>query len=870
MNRLDTTSTALQLPLEGQSGPSLDRRPDSDLQTRPENPDSNALTLTIDEPCTLTIQTRPAPKEKIQTRPPILAYDEAARLEGVNRKTFFYRAKAGKLTRVEMGIGRNGKPIWGIPLTALSPAAYQRWESEHLATHSDSTADLTGDGGRGLAARMGNGEPSRQALSPLHHEDHVGGASLPRVPSAVREIGGGDEQHLSPALPPAPAPLPTADCRLPSALSDSRGGAVARFNADGIPVIKGQPRLVWEAGLAATWSPHAVEEFNRRRRAVLALEVAQAGLGHGAKLDAARRVAHAQRLDSYRTLLTWQRRYRRHGEPGLVPHWKKATGSKTLPKRLQAELEAFYAQGGGHNELDRPTVAQCYRYSCEWWLARYRPGSGHLIPSYDAVNRHIQSVLARRPMLVESARNGKDHFRDTFEFHVRRDPEAMPLGACYVLDHRVMDTHVIAPSGRICRPWLTAIVDIHSADYVGWVLREQVSSDGVASAFRRAILGFNVLNDATGEWIAFPAHGVCQHAYLDHGKEFHGGAMKDVGGASVPRVQARGAIYHKHFSPKDLPLDPAVAETLFSGLGIHRVTAIRFSARSKPIEPIFGSFATRIENLIAGHCGRNTIDKPEQLLERKKRGELLSWVQYLGILASSINDWRHERPIGFDRDKPPAEYWDGWQGDLPDPARLDTLMLRKLAKRVRNCGIEIEHGGERYHYASDDPEFAIMSGAEITVLWTPDDTAWAVAVHPVSGRRILLPRVDLRDGSWNLMFGLEMPAEHKIIKRAVTVQKSMRAAYRQWGAGQRSVALADPTGSQRLAEANGRELRGLARDIRRDSAPSPLPTADCPLPTGSRPYRREVNALAADPLAEIEAYTRNLESGATHERTLDQ
>ncbi len=930
MNRLDAPSTAPQTPLEAPSGPSPLAPTDSDQRTRTESSDSFDVRVEVQEPSVVTFHVEKAAKKNLRTRPVILTYPEYAALEGINRDTISYRVTHGGLIRVDTGRRScRGHIVYGIPLDqpGVSASAQARYwaEQRQLLDSTRSALDST-PAHHGAApttryallsgnshatpegsvvpteapTRDGQAPPLRlPALAP-HHEEHVsaplvggasvpripvGGASLPRVPAAREAAASGG--HLSGPLPPAG---PCGGAGVPPARQSAgrmpapRAHAAARLNDEGIPVLASDPRLVWEAGLLATRGQHICEEFFRRRRIVLAVEAAMAAVPHKQK-DMARRQAIAllrRQPDcadlTLGTVRRWQGHYRQEGEQRLVPRWAKEEGSKTIPKRLQALLEAFYAQGGRHDELDRPTIAQCHRQLLTWWLAFY----SHLAeppapPSIWAVQRFICHILDRRPGLIEGARHGKDTFRDAHGFHVRRDPQAMPLGHCFCLDHRIMDTHVIAPSGRIVRPWFTAMIDIHSADFVGWVLRERVSSDGVASAFRRAILGWGILDEPTGELIQFPPHGVPAHAYLDHGKEFHGGAMKDtVGGASVPRVLARGGRFSKAFShsPKDLALDQAVSETLFSGLGIHRVTAIRYSARSKPIEPIFNSFATRVENLIAGHCGRNTLDKPEQLKERAKRGELLGWTQYLVVLARALDQWRREAPIGDGRDKPPAEYWDDWQGELPDPDRLDTLLLRKEAKRIQGNGIQIEHGRDKFHYMIDDAEFAMLSGALVDVLWTQDDTEFCIAILPTSGRRLVCPRVDLRAKSWDLMLGREMPAEHRLVKRAAGEQQVRLLAYQRWGRDMRSAASADPTGSLTIAAGNGAEIRGIRREIVREgqagqpraAAPEPPPSdVDFPASVNAlRGFYRSLGRAAADRQAALDALDPQLEPAREH------
>ncbi len=765
--------------LEAGSGPSLDADPDSDLQTRACNPDSDAITLDVDARSRIMIPTRPAALRKIQTRTAILTYGDFARFEGIDPRTIFYRATHGLVHRIEVGRGRNGKAIWVIPVSALSEVGRARYRESMTRLDPEAVCQelapapvATPDDARSVAA---------SAAEPLiHHEEHGPEAS------AVRAAARG--------------------CRPPASghpLADRRGQDLAGLNDEGVPVLKSDPRLVYEAGLVATRSRRIVEEFFRRRRIVQAVEAAMAAVPHGEE-DLARRRAIAdlrkQRENAkltYGTVRRWQGDAKKHGEQRLVPRWARREGSKTIVSKLQAELEAFFAQE------QRPTFKQAFRHARRWCLAKAEATGQHVEPpSEHAVERFLKRCLEKRRMAIEAGRYGMKHFADTFEFHVRRDWTILPVNTCWILDHRCMDTHVILPSGKIGRPWLTAILDGTSADLVGWVLREQVSSDGVACASRRAMLGFSVLNEITGEWVEFPERGVPAYYYLDRGKEFH--AKHLAGGRPKPA--------EKSFSPKDLQLDPEHESCLFDSLGIQRVTAIRKSARSKPIEPWFNAFATRVENLIAGHCGRNTVDKPEALLEHKKRGELLSWTQYLGVLASAINTFRFEQPIG-DRDRPPADYWIGHKPNLPDPAKLDLLLLRKENKTIRGCGIEIIDGKAKRHYLCDDPEFVWAAGADVEVRWTPDDPDAIIAIHPSTGRRWVLPRVDLGRNSHALMFGEEMPAAQRLVLSGRGKARQLIAGYKYWARQQLTPECADPTGSLRVRDINGREIRAIAREF---------------------------------------------------------
>jgi len=878
----DEPSNSARTPAEAAAGRTLDHDPESMIQSPAgiQSPATHVIVTT--DPCVITVQTVPGGKKKSRVRPVTVTYGDYARLQGLSINTVRSRIRRGKLDRIDSGDrGANGKTIWLIPASELSPEALERWRAEQAAmcaagAGADAEAPY-GDVKRGEACRTAEGSlPAPAPGRPANRRTCIGAetgqprsgaetaranAGVSRSSPSARQIrtckGAGDGAHgdaasgpasdrgpsraLSPAPaepgqgcsgsqapppgPPGASAQPTGTSPRPRgtlgaglagaqgnpSLADCDGRQVAVFNREEIPVLADDPRRVWEAGLVATRSRKAVETFHKRRAVIHEIEVGQAGVHHGDGLDVVRRVAADHGL-SWRTVYTWLRRYRDQGEPGLVPRWRKSSGSKTIPKRLQGELEAFYAQP------TRPSIAQCYRYARDWCLAHYdRTGTVIPFPSYHAVRRHIERCVERRPAMIEAGREGRKRFADRYEYVVRRAEWAMPLNDCWVLDHRCMDTHIILPSGKIGRAWLTAVCDLRSADFVGWVLRErdQVTSDAVACAMRNAILGFTIYDELGEEWIEFPARGLPKFAYIDRGMEFN---AKNRG--KVKR--GKGGRPH---SPKQLPLDPDHERTLFGTLGIKRCRAIAYRARSKPIEPWFGSFARRCENLIAGWCGHNTISKPADLEARRARGELLSWTQYLGVLARAIQQWRHERPVG-ERDLPPAAYWDGYQPELPNEADLDLLLLRKTCKKVRNGGITIQHGKCRpWHFLSDDPAFALLGGCELEIRWSPDHPESCIAIHPRTGQRWKLLRVDLRHESWRMMHG-EGPGERQTtVMRAGKHLRAGVAAYQRWAADQLDPELADPYGTLRAAADNGRDIRGIRREIERDRAAAERPPA---------------------------------------------
>ena len=106
--------------------------------------------------------------------------------------------------------------------------------------------------------------------------------------------------------------------------------------------------------------------------------------------------------------------------------------------------------------------------------------------SHDQAKQNFDAELAS----VEFdalARKGKKAWSDKHMARVRRDPNLLRTNEIWCADHRIADVMVLWPDGHIGRPWITAYVDLRSARWTGWVVRQQPNSDGVAAAgFARA------------------------------------------------------------------------------------------------------------------------------------------------------------------------------------------------------------------------------------------------------------------------------------------------------------------------------------------------------------------------------------------------
>jgi len=640
----------------------------------------------------------------------LLTPEDYARLEGIAWKTYTSRAQRGLVQRVPTGErGRNGKGVFGIPLSELSPAARQRWAAEQRT--------------------------------------NLGAEATTHVPS-----------HSEPEPSPSEAPIGDEAGGLAVSLA---GSVLQPLSRDLVPLTSGG--AVDEAALVAMGRQHALNVYHKRMRAMLDLEHAQAGAPRGQRLEALAEVARRHGIP-VGTLRRLQAAYRQDGAVALVPQWGKSEGSSSVPTGLRAELLAAW-----HTPVGM-TFAQAYRYSVQWCRDRRV-----VAPSLHAVRRFLLKHAAN-PQLKTALRQGKKSHQQHHRYHLVRDPNELPVNAVWCGDTRTADVHVLMPDGSIGRPHVCQFIDIRSGRLCGHTVRQQMASDGIASALRRGILGWDDLRlvpeTQAMEPVAFEACGLPEVLYLDNGKDYTGGAMK-------------------------CDLEPEAAATIFNALGVKRCLAIPFQAWSKPMEAAFSAMA-QDENLLCGYCGRNAVVKPELLKRLAENRQLLTLEQYAAWYAGWVADRNAGHVLGHHREQPPMAYYAGIERRLVDAEQLDTLLLRATNRVIQNHGIELPGLGR---FMSEEPRFVLLIGSKVEVRWSPDWPEAIRVIHPATGQRFTVPRVPTGN-DWALIFGGETSEQFRHAQRVRTVQRRILRQAAAEAAQAVNVRYLDPTGTYRAAAVN--------------------------------------------------------------------
>jgi len=561
-----------------------------------------------------------------------------------------------------------------------------------------------------------------------------------------------DITNSPPILPVEPAE-PSAPAHIP-------------ITPDGVPDI---------GALRAQGRDAHADEWDRRMRALARLDVELKKVDYGRIQEAWGRVA-AEFNVSTRTLRRWRSEREVAGPAALVPaHGSHRGESRVIPDELGRRIREAWLQDS------RWSVEQIY----EWIVQPYyheELGSDYL-PHIATVRRYLRRKVL--PLAEAYFRQGAKFWRAYVQPKITR--ELPGVNEIWCADHRLLDVMVL-DGGKPRRPWVTAIIDVGSAAWIGWRLCRQPNADTVCHALRQAVLTCGV-----------------PRAFLrDRGKEF---TAARVGGRPVrlDRPNA-GEIGNARRWPAAMSRAVEMS-SIWQTLGVQLITAQPYSAWSKPIEPIFGAVSRRYENLLPGWTGRDAKEKPEKLAGEVQCGRLLTWDQIEAVFANLILDWNTKHICG-DRCAPPLSYYEGYRGRKPHPLTLSFLLQDRRRLRVRTYGVEVN--GQRYM----SEELMLYAGATVTVASDPAAPEWVTIYAPDD--RVLAVQATPR-ATWG-----EFGEPNKLAKRASRAQRAYLMDLRAEIRGATPIEQLDPTGACHLvAERLQREA-----ELTRQATRLELPEAD--------------------------------------------
>jgi len=535
----------------------------------------------------------------------------------------------------------------------------------------------------------------------------------------------------------------------------------------------------------------AIKKTCRRVRAVQEVQGKLAAAAHGRRGSVWREVAAGYGL-TVATLRRIEREYREGGPAALVPGYGHARGKlRAIPEDLELAIRETWLQPTRRN------AKEIYRHVVRPWCRE----RGAPTPHYATVARFIR----RRILPVEAVilRQGKKAYENGSRPHIFRDVQELAVNELWCADHRKLDLFCWPPDGarRPIRPWVTAIIDVRSAAWVGWTLWLTPSGDTIACALRRAMM----------------TYGLPKSFYRDNGRDFQ--ARRFGTNASV----YRGVPWD------DISRYPALLDSQHRGafemLGIETIDALPYQAWSKPVESLFAAWSKRYENLIPGWCGSDAKAKPEKLERELKDGRILPWTELVALFDRSVTDWNTGEPIG-DRKQPPINYYEGgaYEPRMVSEQSLAFLLARHKRMAIHDHGVQM-FGDKRRTYMCK--ELAAFIGCRADVRWDPWDID-SIWVHP---------QMDIPDDEFPARFGcsawikapkIALGSYREHGEPAIEAQRARKQLRQVVGmrmdevAGAASLDSHDPLGAFRTAAACQARAK---EDLAQRAIPASLPPA---------------------------------------------
>lgn len=342
------------------------------------------------------------------------------------------------------------------------------------------------------------------------------------------------------------------------------------------------------------------------------------------------------------SLYNWRKAYKDFGLDGLLPNWGKNKGqSFVISDYLRDEFIKLLKTG--------LKVAECHRV-----LQVLAKSRGEACPSDGTLHNILKSIPA--PVLI-AIKEGKKACVNKAQTFTRRDPESISAGQVFVGDHRRFDFHINGTGGKRhwVRPWVTAWLDMRSGKLVGWHISFSPNTHTIIAAFAEAALD--------------PAIGLPRDIIIDNGRDYCSTIMAGTG--------HRGKREQQTALRETLETEKKKVIPMMERLSITSHFAIPENARAKTIERVaFKNMSDWFDQYIDTWCGRNSLEKPDDLNDRLKDERTVGMT--IDELRRIFSAWAR-----FIYNKRVSQKGKGREGECPDETFMRTrLPVRQAAEDV--------------------------------------------------------------------------------------------------------------------------------------------------------------------------------------------
>lgn len=463
-----------------------------------------------------------------------------------------------------------------------------------------------------------------------------------------------------------------------------------------------------------------MEEFTEEQRKIIGIwlevfdEWKEYTFGKKSKTEATKefvKLARHKHSEIKLTVDILYRKYResKHGEilEALVDKRGEAKkGKSNIPQDIRNWFEYLYIS------KDIPT-AKVYE-ALNLAIEAYQPELLSSIPSLDTCYRWANEIPYAVSIL---ARKGSKAYDDKCAPSIDRLYDDMYSNDIWCADGHRIDVISVSENGekRKHRLTLSAIMDIRSGIYVGWVVTDNPSSYATLCALRNAII-------RTGT--------VPRMFYVDNGREY---LTYDIGG--------------KGHRTRKVKVEIKLPTPILQRLGIQMINALPANGAAKHIERDFRDF-TFLPKLMDGYCGSNVVVKPESLKHNIKLGKLPTDSQVVTYVNNMINGYfnlqTYNGKVAYDKGKTKMEVYKEYckyARRVKDESVLNLMLMRSTkAQKIGKSGVYVSVGGEKIYYLCD--ELWQMQGKEVFVRYDPDDMQ-SVRVYDINDKYMLTVPINL-------------------------------------------------------------------------------------------------------------------------------
>lgn len=390
------------------------------------------------------------------------------------------------------------------------------------------------------------------------------------------------------------------------------------------------------------------------------------------------------------------RAYKANNLDGLIDRRGKAkTGCSKIDENLWQCYLYYYLDQAQHPQR------ACYDYTAEW-AAQYHPELLPM-PAYTTFARHIKSDLADPVKTL--GRCGEKAYKDKYGLYIRRVYDNMQSNDYWIADNHTFDVMVGEKPHRL---YLTAFMDARSGIFTGCYVTSAPSSQATLIALRKGILQY----------------GIPKNIYVDNGREF---LTFDVGGLG----------HRAKKSKKDKFTPPPI----FERLGIKMTNAIVRNAKAKIIERRFLDVKNRLSRLFESYTGGSVSEKPEQLKQVLKQGNIVDDAEFTKIvnevLEYCFNYDIYNGSVSKDKGKRKIDIYNEYLIEKREAAEEDLnlmLMRSSRAVKVSRRGVTLNISGKKLDYYNDE---LLMNwqGKQVYYRYDPENLG-SVRVYDLDNRYI--------------------------------------------------------------------------------------------------------------------------------------